>query len=68
MRIILALCLLSAPALASRSELEPRLASPVIVLTCEAAADKSKEVKLGKCKPAETLPQSKPSLSERKAK
>lgn len=68
MRIVLALCLLSVPAFASRSELEPRPVSPATVLTCEAKADRSKEVKHGACKPAEALPPSKPSFSERKAK
>lgn len=68
MRIVLALCLLSVPAFASRSELEPRPASPAAVLTCEAQADKNKEVKHGTCKPAEALPPSKSSLSDRKAK
>lgn len=68
MRIILLVSMLSVPAFASRSELEPRPASPVVVLTCEAKADKSKEVIQGACKPAAALPESKSSLSERKAK
>lgn len=68
MRILILAAFLSAPAYASRSELEPRPATPATVLVCKAEADKSKEVKHGQCQPTAEIPTTKPSLSDRKAK
>lgn len=68
MRTLILLSMLSVPAFAAKTELEPRATSPGQVLTCEAMATKSKEVKHGECKPAASLPKSLQSLSERKSK
>lgn len=68
MRTIILLSMLSVPAFAAKTELEPKVTSPGQVLTCEAQASKSKEVVHSACKPSTSLPKSFQSLGERKSK
>jgi hypothetical protein len=68
MRTLILLSMLSVPAFAAKTELEPKATVPGQLLVCSASVTPSKEVQHGLCKPAAKLPQSFQSLGERKSK
>lgn len=68
MRLFILLSMLSVPAFAAKSELEPRPTTEGQVQVCDAKANKTKSVEHGKCAPAQKLPSTMQSLGERKSK
>jgi hypothetical protein len=65
MRWMTFILIVSMPALASKTELEPGKTTEGQVLTCEANGSRKKEHKTGDCRPSEAPPKVTPTKSPR---
>lgn len=68
MRTLILISMISVPAFAAKSELEPKSTTRAQILTCETTVTKTRELKQGECRPANELPKTLQSLGERKSK